>query len=147
MNDIRLSKSALECSEKCQIYIFCVKLFCEAYTEGVFVPGTRRFQMIFIAMAVNWHIFTTHLHGNFDANRTREILVRILHCWNQYFQHSFFKWIVHKLVLFFLHSQRIFYEILLNRTEIRLYLPFPDWFGTKRTSVWFKINLKMVNTI
>ena len=31
---------------------------------------------------------------------------------------------------------------------IRLYLPFSDWFGTKRTvSVGLKINQKMVNTI
>ena len=36
-----------------------------------------------------------------------------------------------------------------NQTEIRLslYLPFYDWFGTKRTSVWFQIIRKMVNTI
>ena len=40
-----------------------------------------------------------------------------------------------------------FFEILLNQTEIKLYLPFSDWFGTKRTSVWFQINRKMVNTI
>ena len=38
-------------------------------------------------------------------------------------------------------------EIILNQIEIRLYLPFFDWFGTNRTSVWFKINRKMVNTI
>ena len=35
----------------------------------------------------------------------------------------------------------------MNQTEIRLYLSFSDWFVTKRTSVWFQINLKMVNTI
>jgi len=28
-----------------------------------------------------------------------------------------------------------------------MYLPFSDWFGTKRTSVWFQINRKMLNTI
>ena len=44
-------------------------------------------------------------------------------------------------------TQRNLFEILLNQTEIRLYLPFFDWFGTKRTSVWFQINWKMVNTI
>ena len=38
-------------------------------------------------------------------------------------------------------------EILLNKTEIRLYLPFWDWFGSKRTSVWIQINMKIVNTI
>ena len=37
-------------------------------------------------------------------------------------------------------------QILLNQTEIRLYLPLSDWLGTKRTSVWFQINRKMVNT-
>ena len=28
-------------------------------------------------------------------------------------------------------------EILLNQPEIRLYLPLSDWFGSKRTYVWF----------
>ena len=31
--------------------------------------------------------------------------------------------------------QKNLFEILLNQTEIRLYLPFSDWFSTKRTSV------------
>ena len=35
------------------------------------------------------------------------------------------------------YTQRDLFEILLNQNEIRLYLPFSDWFGTKRTSVWF----------
>ena len=34
-----------------------------------------------------------------------------------------------------------------NLSKIRLYLPFFDWFGNKRTSVWIQINRKMVNTI
>ena len=38
-------------------------------------------------------------------------------------------------------------EILLNQTDIRLYLPFSDWFESKRTSVWIQMNRKMVNTI
>ena len=38
-------------------------------------------------------------------------------------------------------------EILLNQTEIRLYLLSSDWFGTKLRSVRFQINLKMINTI
>ena len=33
------------------------------------------------------------------------------------------------------------------KIKIKLYLPFSDWFGTKRTYVWFQINLKVVNTI
>ena len=45
------------------------------------------------------------------------------------------------------HTQRNIFQVLLNQTEIRLYLPLSDWFGTKRTSVWFKINRKMINTI
>ena len=44
-------------------------------------------------------------------------------------------------------TQRNLFKILLNQTEIRLYLPFSDWFGTKLTSVWFQINRKMVNII
>ena len=38
-------------------------------------------------------------------------------------------------------------EIFWNQTDIRLYLPFSDWFETKRTVVWFQINRKMINTI
>ena len=44
-------------------------------------------------------------------------------------------------------TQRNFFEILLSQPEIRSYLPFFDWFGTKRTSVWFNINRNMVYTI
>ena len=43
--------------------------------------------------------------------------------------------------------QRNIFWILMNQIEIRLYILFSDWFGTKRTSVCFQINLKMVNTI
>ena len=45
-----------------------------------------------------------------------------------------------------LHTEKYF-ELLLNQTEIRLYLPFSDWFKTKQASVWFEINRKMVNKI
>ena len=44
-------------------------------------------------------------------------------------------------------TQRNIFEILLNQAAIRLYVPFPDWLGSKRTSVWFQINRKMENTI
>ena len=37
--------------------------------------------------------------------------------------------------------------IWLNTTEIRLYFPFFDWFGTNRTSICFQINRCMVTTI
>ena len=43
-------------------------------------------------------------------------------------------------------TRRNFFEIFLNQPEIRLYLPFSDWFGSKWTSVWIQINQKMVNT-
>ena len=43
--------------------------------------------------------------------------------------------------------REIFFEILSNQPEIRFYLPFSDWFGSKRTSVLIQINRKMVNTI
>ena len=45
------------------------------------------------------------------------------------------------------HTQRNIFEILLNQTEMRLSLPFSDWFGSKRKSIWFKINRKIVKTI
>ena len=45
------------------------------------------------------------------------------------------------------HTQINLFWILLNQPEIRLYLPFSDWFGSKWTSVWIQINRKMVNTI
>ena len=40
-----------------------------------------------------------------------------------------------------------FFWILLIQTEIRLYISFSDWFGTKRNSLWFQINRKMLSTI
>ena len=38
-------------------------------------------------------------------------------------------------------------EILLYQPEIRLYLPFSDWFRIKRTSVWLQNNRKMENAV
>ena len=35
-----------------------------------------------------------------------------------------------------MYTQKNTFKILLNQPEIRLYLPFSDWFGTKRTSFW-----------
>ena len=43
--------------------------------------------------------------------------------------------------------QKNLFEILLNQTEIRLYLPFSNWFGTKQMSSWFQIDRTMKNTI
>ena len=40
-------------------------------------------------------------------------------------------------------TQRNLFGILLNQTKIRLYLLFFDWFGNKRTSVWFQINRRV----
>jgi len=45
------------------------------------------------------------------------------------------------------YTQRNLFEMLLNRTEVRLYLPLSDWFRTKLMSVWIQINRCMVNTI
>ena len=45
------------------------------------------------------------------------------------------------------YTQKKLFKIILNQPEIRLYLPFSDWFGTKQTSVCLQINRKMVNTI
>ena len=47
----------------------------------------------------------------------------------------------------FLPALRNIFKILLNQPEIRLYLPFFDWYGSKRTSVRIHVNRKMVNTI
>ena len=44
-------------------------------------------------------------------------------------------------------TQKIHKEILSDQPEIRLYLPFPDWFEVKQTSVWFQINREMVKKI
>ena len=51
------------------------------------------------------------------------------------------------LFFFFQCIQTETFEILLDQTKIRFYLPFSNLFGTKRTSVGFQINRKMVNTI
>ena len=48
---------------------------------------------------------------------------------------------------FYNYTQRNLFEILLDQLEIRLYLPFSDWFWSKRTSVWIQINRRAVNTI
>jgi len=45
------------------------------------------------------------------------------------------------------HTKRNILQILLNQSEILLILPFPDWFETKRTFVWFQIHRKIINTI
>ena len=37
------------------------------------------------------------------------------------------------------HTQRIFFEILLSQAEIKLCLQCPDWFESKRTSIWIQI--------
>ena len=39
-----------------------------------------------------------------------------------------------------------FFRNLIKSPDIRLYLPFSDWHGFKRTSVWIHINRKKVNT-
>ena len=44
-------------------------------------------------------------------------------------------------------TQRNLFQILLNYTQIRLYLPFSDSFGTRQTSVWSQISRWMENTI
>ena len=44
-------------------------------------------------------------------------------------------------------TQRHGFSILLNQTQIRMYLPYSDIFVTKQTLVWFQINCKFVNTI
>ena len=36
---------------------------------------------------------------------------------------------------------------LIKPTQNQIVLSFSDWFGSKLTSIWFQINLKMVNTI
>ena len=43
-------------------------------------------------------------------------------------------------------TQRNLFGILLNQTEIRLYISFSGWFGAKRLSVWFQINQKIAYT-
>ena len=54
---------------------------------------------------------------------------------------------LYKILAWLCYTQRNLFEIWLNQTGIRLYIPFSDWFGTKRTSAWFQINRKIVNTV
>ena len=71
--------------------------------------------------------------------------------WNQTFNLKNFRStrpIIHHVYKDYLQTEFFFLEILLNQTKIRLYLPYSDWFRIKRTvSVWFQINLKMVNSV
>ena len=60
---------------------------------------------------------------------------------------NLFLWVYTCHLHVYLTRQRNLFEILLNQTKIRLYLPFSDWFGTKRTFFWFQLNWKMVNKI
>ena len=56
-------------------------------------------------------------------------------------------WIENFFLEILLNQPDFFLEILLNQPEIRLYLPFSDWFKSKRASVWIQIYRKMVNAI
>ena len=38
----------------------------------------------------------------------------------------------------------LFYEIIIVFTILRLYLPFCDWFGTKRNSIWFDVKYNRI---
>ena len=38
-------------------------------------------------------------------------------------------------------NRRNLFEFLSNQTQIRLYLLFFNWYGTKRTSVWFHLKI------
>jgi len=51
---------------------------------------------------------------------------------------------VEKACSWTLYTQRYLFEILFNQIEISLYFPFSDWFGTKRTSVWLDVGLRLV---
>ena len=52
-----------------------------------------------------------------------------------------------KIIQRCMYTQRNLFQILLNQTDIRLYLRCTDRFGSNRTSAWFQIIRKMVNTI
>ena len=45
------------------------------------------------------------------------------------------------------HARGNIFGIILYQTEIKLYLEFFEWFGTKRKSIWCQINLRSVITI
>ena len=98
------------------------------------------------------HISTIIHMAEILTNYRRTKLTAIIHCQIMIFTRC--QWIP-QLFLPFIHrkkkmahyTQRNLFKILLNQTELRLHLPFSDWFGSKRTSVWFQISLKMVTTI
>ena len=48
---------------------------------------------------------------------------------------------------YFLFTPNYFFEIWLKQPGIISYLPFSEWFRSKRTSIWIHINRKMLNTI
>ena len=63
-----------------------------------------------------------------------------LHC-------GYFAFMHRNVLVYFRYTHRNLFEILLNQPQIRLYLPFSDWYGSKRMSVWIHINREMVNKI
>ena len=56
-------------------------------------------------------------------------------------------WITNEPTRLNVHTRKSFLKPFLNQPGIMLYLPCSGWFGSKRMSVWFQINRKMVNTI
>ena len=55
------------------------------------------------------------------------------------------KWVKQDSEINDLCTQRNLFEILLNQTKIKLYLPFSDSFGTKRKFVWFQTPIGKTN--
>ena len=52
---------------------------------------------------------------------------------------------IKKLISAFPNTQRFFFEILLSETEIRLYLPCSDWFGTANRHCPFTVTNQSEN--
>ena len=100
--------------------------------------------------------------GSLIAPPSRQYLGQ-LYVWSVFsFQRSTWPWhhpsCVFNAIWEIDYAQRNIFEIACNQPEInlkmgytifkiRLYIPFSGWFGTKRMSIWFQVNLKMVRTI
>ena len=104
--------------------------------------------------AYNAHtLFWNHALFRFWARFARVRIIRFewtIHRWIYVlhllpiFTFQFYTTIPIIVTLCTVYTSRNLFQFLLNQTEIRLYLLFLDWFGTKRTSVWFQIHTLII---
>ena len=116
-----------------------------------FVFNQMEFHMVQIEKKTVCHhnhiSFNMKENGNlFSWAYTREPRSRLF-IWTKRYSVWFIREIELSVRSYSFPIERNHFSVSLTIFLSRLYLPYSDWFGTKRTSVRFKINRTMVNTI